>query len=83
MKNLELSDIDIINKITVSENISERYRGNFIYVLNKDGTIRWLYPSNLKNPSFLGFYNSSTFRSKIFIYLTIFLYKINVLINNF
>ena len=78
MKNLELSDIDIINKITVSENISERYRGNFIYVLNKDGTIRWLYPSNLKNPSFLGFYNSSTFRSKIFIYLTIFLYKIRI-----
>ncbi len=78
MKNLELSDIDIINKITVSENITESYRGNFIYVLNKDGTIRWLYPSNLKNPSFLGFYNSSTVRSKIFICLTIFLYKIRI-----
>lgn len=78
MKNLELSDIDIINKITVSENITESYRGNFIYVLNKDGTIRWLYPTNLKNPSFLSFYNSSTVRSKIFIWLTIFLYKIRI-----
>jgi len=78
MKNLELSDIDIINKITVSESITESYNEKFTYVLNKDGTIRWLYPSNLKNPSFLSFYNSSTFRSKIFIWLTIFLYKIRI-----
>ena len=78
MKNLELSDIDIINKITVSENITESYHDNFIYVLNKDRTIRWLFPTNLKNPSFLSFYNSSTVRSKIFIWLTIFLYKIRI-----
>jgi len=39
---------------------------SYSYIANPDQTIRWLYPSTLKAPTFLNFYNSSSFRAKIF-----------------
>ena len=35
------------------------------YISNPDGTIRWIYPKDLKKPSFLNFYNTSTIRAKL------------------
>jgi hypothetical protein len=40
---------------------------SYSYITNPDQTIRWLYPSKLKTPTFLNFYSSSTLRAKIFI----------------
>jgi hypothetical protein len=39
---------------------------SYSYITNPDQTIRWLYPSKLKIPTFLNFYNSSSLRAKIF-----------------
>jgi hypothetical protein len=39
---------------------------SYSYIANPDQTIRWVYPSKLKAPTFLNFYNSSSFRAKIF-----------------
>jgi hypothetical protein len=39
---------------------------SYSYITNPDQTIRWLYPSRLKTPTFLNFYNSSSLRAKIF-----------------
>jgi len=40
---------------------------SYSYITNPDQTIRWIYPSKLKVPTFLNFYNSSSIRAKIFI----------------
>ena len=39
---------------------------SYSYIANPDQTIRWIYPSKLKAPTFLNFYNSSSLRAKIF-----------------
>jgi hypothetical protein len=38
----------------------------FSYISNPDGSIRWIYPSDLKWPSFLNFYNTASLRAKFF-----------------
>jgi len=40
---------------------TERYA----YISNPDGTIRWVYPESLKEPTFLNFYSTSSFRAKV------------------
>ncbi|MCK5538767.1 MAG: hypothetical protein KAI79_18220, partial [Bacteroidales bacterium] len=37
----------------------------FSYMSNPDGTIRWIYPKELKKPYFLNFYSTSSFRAKV------------------
>jgi hypothetical protein len=37
----------------------------FSYISNPDGTIRWLYPADLKTPHFLSFYSTASLRAKI------------------
>lgn len=37
----------------------------FLYILNPDGTIRWIYPKQFKKPYFLSFYSTSSFRAKV------------------
>ena len=37
----------------------------YAYMLNPDGTIRWIYPASLKEPTFLNFYSTSSFRAKV------------------
>lgn len=44
-----------------AENISE-----FSYIANPDGSMRWMYPSNLREPTFLSFYNTASFRARAF-----------------
>lgn len=39
---------------------------NFSYISNLDNSIRWIYPKNVEYPTFLNFYNTSSFRSKFF-----------------
>ncbi len=35
------------------------------YINNPDGTVRWLYPKKASRPTFLGFYNVSSVRSRL------------------
>lgn len=37
----------------------------YAYISNPDGTIRWLYPKQLKEPYFLNFYSTTSFRAKV------------------
>lgn len=37
----------------------------FHYINNPDGTVRWVFPSCLKRPSFLNFYNSSGWKASV------------------
>ena len=37
----------------------------FSYISNQDGTIRWIYPKQLKEPYFLNFYSTSSFRARV------------------
>ncbi len=36
-----------------------------LYINNSDGSLRWMWPSRVKTPLFLKFYNASDFRSKL------------------
>lgn len=37
----------------------------FDYILNPDGTMRWIYPSTTRHPLFLDFYSTSTLKAKL------------------
>lgn len=37
----------------------------FYYINNPDGTIRWIFPENLRHPSFLAFYSTATKKAKL------------------
>jgi len=37
----------------------------FLYVNNPDGTMRWVFPKDLKRASYLNFYNTSSLKSKL------------------
>ncbi|MBQ0768225.1 MAG: phosphotransferase [Bizionia sp.] len=50
----------------------------FSYISNPDGSIRWLFPKDLKMPMFLNFYSISSFRSKIIYYVI----KLSYLLKN-
>lgn len=38
---------------------------SYWYFNNPDGTMRWVYPSSLKKPMFLAFYNSNYYKAKL------------------
>lgn len=39
---------------------------DFMYILNSDKSIRWIWPSSNKTPIFLKFYSATSFKSRIF-----------------
>ncbi|MBC7390057.1 MAG: phosphotransferase, partial [Opitutaceae bacterium] len=43
---------------------SDYARDSFYYFNNPDGSMRWIFPVNLKYPTFLGFYNITSWKSK-------------------
>jgi thymidylate kinase/thiamine kinase-like enzyme len=36
-----------------------------LFIINRDGSIRWMWPSRLKQPLFLKFYNAQSLKSKL------------------
>jgi len=48
------------------------------YFTNRDGSLRWVFPADLKFPSFLNFYNQSNIRSRIFKILLNSVFYLNV-----
>ncbi len=48
----------------------------FLYINNPNGTIRWLFPESIGQPSFLNLYNSSGWRSQLYRLGLRFLFKI-------
>jgi thiamine kinase-like enzyme len=47
----------------------EEVPGQFYYINNPDGSMRWVYPSTSARPYFLELYNSGTLKGSIFRYL--------------
>ncbi len=46
--------------------VSSKDSRKFSYISNSDGSIRWIYPSELEYPYFLNFYSTASFRAKFF-----------------
>ncbi len=51
---------------------------NFSYINNPDGTIRWIYPSGLRMPHYLGFYNSSGILSILYVFVSLLLFRMKM-----
>lgn len=75
---MEKEDKALISKLTDSSSLSKNYLLSVNYICNPDGTIRWMYPSRSKKPTFLKFYSSSTLKSKMFSLITSFLFNLKV-----
>lgn len=78
MSIINSEDKNIINSL-FTNNKENNKSTSFFYICNPDGTIRWIYPSSLKRPTFLAFYSTSSTRAKL-ISLSIkifFLFKLN------
>ena len=64
-KNMQLSEFDfIIDFGNITKEKGFNYT-TFNYISNKDNSMRWIFPKTNKSPSFLSFYNASTFKSKL------------------
>lgn len=50
----------------------------FRYIANPDGTMRWLFPANLKYPTFLSFYSVTTLKAKLFVWLCKLLFAVRL-----
>jgi len=50
----------------------------FNTILNPDGTIRWLYSNQLRQPIFLNLYNASTWKAKIFKWTCALCYRLQI-----
>lgn len=56
----------IIEYLMGNDAFSQKTVDTFSYISNPDGTLRWVYPKNLKHPLFLNFYSTASLRSKVF-----------------
>ena len=64
-KNMKLSEFDFIidfGNETKENNFNSTV---FNYIANNDDSMRWVFPASNKTPSFLSFYNASTFKAKL------------------
>lgn len=59
-------DFDICIHPT-SKNVKGKFNKRFRYITNPDGTMRWIFPEDLKYPSFLSFYSVTTLKAKLFV----------------
>lgn len=78
MKNpLSPDDIRFLSRVSTSPASDERTTCSCFCFRNRDGSIRWVYPSDLKRPTFLNFFSQSSFRSKFikFLVTIVFYYK--------
>lgn len=50
----------------------------YLYISNPDGSKRWLWPIENKQPDFLNFYNASTLKQKVFRLFVRFVFKCNL-----
>jgi hypothetical protein len=68
----------IIDSISKSKGFIIDQSISFFYFPNRDGSIRWIYPTTLKTPTFLNFYSSLSFKSKAFIVFSKLLFKLKL-----
>lgn len=68
--------IDVHNNL-VMEGLN-KMESAFNYICNPDGTVRWVFPREIKAPSYLNFYNSLSIERKIYKTLTQLLFKIGL-----
>ncbi len=67
--------LDFSNQYSVSK---EYTKDSFYYINNPDGSMRWVFPQDLKYPTFLSFYNVSSLKSKATVWLIKIAFKIGV-----
>jgi thymidylate kinase len=48
-----------------AKGISDLTSKKYYFINNPDKTIRWIFPSDLKTPTFLRFYNTSSFKANV------------------
>ena len=59
---------------TVKGYVAHQYQ----YILNKDGTIRWIANKNSKKAFYLSFYNAQTLKAKCFVFATNVLFQLGL-----
>lgn len=62
---LKEEDKRIINFLGILINDKSKHVNLHYYINNPDETIRWIYPKRTSFPSFLNFYSTSNFKSKL------------------
>ncbi|MCU0437641.1 MAG: hypothetical protein MUC49_06970 [Raineya sp.] len=50
----------------------------FYYITNPDGTPRWIWSANNQKPEFLKFYNATTLKSKLFVWVCKIVFKLRL-----
>lgn len=60
------SQYDYVINFSKQTIFSSYERQKFYYINNPDNTIRWVFSKDLERPTFLNFYNSNSFKAKIF-----------------
>jgi thymidylate kinase len=58
--------LDFTNKYHIK---GEYIKDSYHYINNPDGSMRWVFPQDLAFPTFLSFYNISSWKSKAYAYL--------------
>jgi thiamine kinase-like enzyme len=75
-------DIQFLRLISSSTSEPTKNQKNFSivyhYFLNRDGSVRWIFPKNLKKPLFLNFYNQSNLRGKLYAFFIKIIFYFNL-----
>lgn len=67
-----------MNDNEIIDLIFEDSKLNCNYIKDRNKNIRWIFPSTLKMPSFLNFYNSNTIKGILYKYFIYFVFKIRI-----
>lgn len=67
--------LDFSNQYVLGE---EYTKESYFYINNPDGSMRWVFPQSLKFPTFLSFYNISSWKSKLNAYVLKLAFKLGI-----
>lgn len=62
--------------ISQAHDDGQAYQQECFFFLNRDGSLRWLWPDTLKAPEFLRFYHTGSLVSKLFVFCIQVLYRL-------
>lgn len=76
-KKLELNGFDYIVDFGKND-IKECSYKDYSFINNNDGSMRWIFPSDIKKPTFLSFYNTQSLKTIVMSKMLRFLYFFNL-----
>lgn len=62
----ETQKIEMLNKLAIASSLDIKENKKYFCIFDNAGNIRWLFPEDLKKPTFLSLYNTSTLKGKIY-----------------